>query len=137
MDETDVCVLDRDDVLVCESKTASTAKAIVVALAKAPSCRRIVFETGEWADPVSRLEPTRSPVVCLESRQAYHALKSLATHKDRPRKRSRARPEAAPPWSPTLGHRPRGLGGSVSCSFVLGVAAVTIETAYCEQETRH
>ena len=77
------------------------------------------------------------PVVCLESRQAYHALKSLATHKDRPRKRSRARPEAAPPWSPTLGHRPRGLGGSVACSFVLGVAAVTIETAYCEQETRH
>ena len=61
MDETDVCVLDREGVVIHESKTASTAKAIVVALAKAPSCRRIVFETGEWADPVSRLEPTRSP----------------------------------------------------------------------------
>jgi hypothetical protein len=30
-----------------------------------------------------------------------------------------------------------GLGGSVACSLVFGVAAVTIETAYREQETRH
>ena len=61
MDETDVCVLDREGVVVRESKTASMAQAIADELAKAPSCRRIVFETGEWADPVSRLEPTRSP----------------------------------------------------------------------------
>src|SRR5580692_232516 len=138
MDETHVCVLDREGAVVRESKAASTAEAIAGELAKAPSCRRIVFETGRMAPILFHgLNQLGLPVVCLESRQAYHALKSLATHKDRPRKRSRARPEAAPPWSPTLGHRPRGLGGSVACSFVLGVAAVTIETAYCEQETRH
>ena len=48
MDETHFCVLDREGVVVYESKTASTAEAIAGALAKAPSCRRIVFETGEW-----------------------------------------------------------------------------------------
>ena len=138
MDETHICVLDREGVVVRESKTASTAEAIAGELSKAPSCRRIVFETGRMAPILFHgLNQLGLPVVCVESRQAYQALKSLATHKDRPRKRSRARPEAAPPWSPTLGNRPRGLGGSVACSFVLGVAAVTIETAYCEQETRH
>src|SRR5580704_7511514 len=30
------------------------------------------------ADPVSRVEPTQSAAVCVESRQAYQALKSLA-----------------------------------------------------------
>ena len=49
MDETHVCVLDREGVIVHESKTASTAEAIAGALAKAPSCRRIVFETGRMA----------------------------------------------------------------------------------------
>ena len=33
------------------------------------------------ADPLSRVEPARLPVICIESRQAYQALKSLATHK--------------------------------------------------------
>ena len=49
MDETHVCVLDREGVVVHESKTASTAEAIAGELAKAPSCRRIVFETGRMA----------------------------------------------------------------------------------------
>ena len=40
------CVLDREGVVVRESKTESTAQAIAVELAKAPSCRRIVFEDG-------------------------------------------------------------------------------------------
>jgi hypothetical protein len=61
MDETDVCVLDREGVLVCESETASTAEAIAVALAKAPSCRIWFSKRANGADPVSRLEPTRSP----------------------------------------------------------------------------
>jgi len=45
MDETQVCVLDREGLVVRESKLASTAEAIAGELAKAPSCRRIVFET--------------------------------------------------------------------------------------------
>src|SRR5208282_5936110 len=82
MDETHVCVLDREGVLVRESKTASTADAIAGELAKAPSCRRIVFETGRMAPILFHgLREFGFPVICVESRQAYQALKSLATHK--------------------------------------------------------
>ena len=49
MDETHVCVLDREGVVVHQSKTVSTAGAIAVELAGAPSRRRIVFETGRMA----------------------------------------------------------------------------------------
>ena len=49
MDETHVCVLDCEGVIVHERKTTSTAQAIAGELAKAPSCRRIVFETGRMA----------------------------------------------------------------------------------------
>ena len=61
MDETHVCVLDREGVVVHESKTASTAQAIAGELAKAPklSSHRI-RDRAHGADPVSRVEPTRS-----------------------------------------------------------------------------
>ena len=63
MDETHVCVLDREGVVVRESMAASTAEAIAGELAKAPSCRRIVFETGRMAPilfhGLSRLRPSR------------------------------------------------------------------------------
>ena len=49
MDETHVCVLDREGEVVRESKTVSTAQAIADELVKAPSCSRIVFETGRIA----------------------------------------------------------------------------------------
>src|SRR4029077_2109699 len=82
VDETHVCVLDREGVVVRESKTASTAEAIADEFAKAPSCRRIVFETGRMAPILFHgLSQLGLPVVCVESRQAYQALKSLATHK--------------------------------------------------------
>jgi transposase len=47
MDETHVCVLDREGVVVREIKTESTAAAIAIELAKAPDCRRI-GRRGEW-----------------------------------------------------------------------------------------
>ena len=82
MDETHVCVLDREGVVVRESKTESTAQAIAGELAKAPSCHCIVFETGRMAPILFHwLNQLGLPVVCVESWQAYHALKSLATHK--------------------------------------------------------
>ena len=82
MDDTHVCVLDREGVVVRESKTESTAQAIAGELAEAPSCRRIVFETGRMAPILFHgLSQLGLPVVCVESRQAYQALKSLATHK--------------------------------------------------------
>jgi transposase len=82
MDETHVCVLDREGLVVYEGKSASIAEAIADELAKAPSCRRIVFETGRMAPILFHgLSQLGLPVVCVESRQAYQALKSLATHK--------------------------------------------------------
>ena len=82
MDETHVCVLDREGVVVYESKSESTAAAIAIELSKAPSCRRIVFETGRMVPILFHgLSQLSLPVVCVESRQAYQALKSLATHK--------------------------------------------------------
>ena len=82
MDETRICVLDREGAVVYEGKSASTAEAIADELAKAPSCRRIVFETGRMAPILFHsLSQLGLPVVCVESRQAYQALKSLATHK--------------------------------------------------------
>jgi transposase len=82
MDETHICVLDREGAVVYESKTISTAEAIADELAKVPSCRRIVFETGRMAPILFHgLSRLGLPVVCIESRQAYQALKSLATHK--------------------------------------------------------
>jgi transposase len=68
--------------VVRESKAESTAQAVANELAKAPSCRRIVFETGRMAPILFHgLSQLGLPVVCVESRQAYQALKSLATHK--------------------------------------------------------
>ena len=70
MDETHICVLDREGMMVRESKTESTAEAIAGELAKAPSCRRIVFETGRMAPILfHRLNQLGLPVVCVESRQ--------------------------------------------------------------------
>ena len=82
MDETHVCVLDREGVVVYESKSESTAAAIAVELSKAPSCRRIVFETGRMALILFHgLSQLSFPVVCVESRCGRQALRSLATHK--------------------------------------------------------
>ena len=83
MDETHVCVLDREGMVVRESKTESTAQAVANELAKAPSCRRIVFETGRMTPilfhGLSQLGLSRWSA--SRARQAYQALKSLATHK--------------------------------------------------------
>src|SRR5271169_4786534 len=79
MDETHVCVLDREGVVVHESKTESTAQAVADELAKAPSCRRIVFETGRMAPILFHgLSQLSLPVVCVESRQAHQVLQARA-----------------------------------------------------------
>jgi transposase len=75
MDETHICVLDREGVVFRESKAASMAEPIAGELAKAPSCRRILFETGRMAPILFHgLSQLGFPVICVESRQAYHAL---------------------------------------------------------------
>jgi transposase len=82
MAQTHVCVMNRDGAVMHEVKVPSTPADIAAALAQAPACERIVFETGRMAPMLYHgLSQLGLPVVCIESRQAYQALKSLATHK--------------------------------------------------------
>ena len=77
-----ICVIDRNGVVARETKAVSSSAAIAAALAAAPSCTRVVFETGRMAPMLYHgLVERGVPVVCIESRQAYQALKTLATHK--------------------------------------------------------
>jgi transposase len=82
MSETQVCVMNRDGAVVHEAQVPSTPAHIAAALAQAPICERIVFETGRMAPVLYHgLIELGLPVVCIESRQAHQALKSLTTHK--------------------------------------------------------
>src|SRR6516164_899509 len=89
MEETRVCVLDREGEVVHEGKTASTAQAIADELAKAPSCLRVVFETGRMAPILFHgLSELGFPVVCVESRQA--SAQVARDSQDRPQRRARS-----------------------------------------------
>ena len=82
MRETHVCVVDRDGTVVHQAKVSSTPADIGAELAKAPACRRVVFETGRMAPILYHgLMERGLPILCIESRQAYQALKSLTTQK--------------------------------------------------------
>ena len=82
MEETHVCVVNRDGSVIHQGRVPSTPGDIAEELTKAPECRRVVFETGRMAPMLFHgLMERGLPVVCVESRQAYQALKSLATHK--------------------------------------------------------
>jgi transposase len=78
MEETHICILDREGLLIREGKASSTPKAIAVFLADGPICTKVVIETGRMAPMLFHgLTELGVPVVCIESRQAYQALKSL------------------------------------------------------------
>jgi transposase len=63
-------------------KVPSTPADTAAALAQLPACQRVLFETGRMAPMLYHgLSRLGLPVVCVDSRQAYQALKSLATHK--------------------------------------------------------
>jgi hypothetical protein len=80
--ETHVCVMNRDGAVSYEVRVPSTPADIAAALAQTPTCARVVFETGRMAPMLYHgLSQLGLPIVCIESRQAYQALKSLATHK--------------------------------------------------------
>src|SRR5690349_429008 len=80
MEETHVCVVDRDGSIVHQAKVPSTPADLAAELANAPACRRVLFETGRMAPMLYHgLRARGLPVVCVESRQAYQALKSLTT----------------------------------------------------------
>jgi transposase len=107
MEETRVCVVDRDGVVIHEAKAPSTPSGIEAALAGAPTCRRVVFETGRMAPMLHHgLTERGLPVVCIESRQASQALKSLATHKTDCKRFGQARESTAclPPCAASSRH---------------------------------
>ncbi len=82
INETHICVVERDGAVVLEAKASSTPETIAAVLGTAPACKRIVLETGRMAPMLFHgLTALGLPVICIESRQAYQALKSLATHK--------------------------------------------------------
>jgi transposase len=82
MKETHICVMDREGTVVRETKAATSPAAIAAELAKAPATHRIVFETGRMATTLYHdLQALGLPIVCVESRHAHQALRSLATHK--------------------------------------------------------
>lgn len=82
LERTHICVLDRNGTVILEASAASTPEAISAALEGAPACTNVVFETGRMAPMLyHRLSELGVPVICIESRQAYQALKTLATHK--------------------------------------------------------
>src|SRR5438132_10159256 len=82
MAETQICVMARNGSVIHKAKVPSTPADIAAELAQVPACRRIVFETGRMSAMLYHgLSQLGLPVVCVKSRQAYQALKSLATHK--------------------------------------------------------
>src|SRR4051812_7531649 len=82
MAETHVCVVTRNGAVIHQAKVPSMPADIAAELAQVPTCRRVLFETGRMAPMLYHgLTKLGLPVVCVESRQAYQALKLLATHK--------------------------------------------------------
>jgi transposase len=124
MAETHVCVVTQDGAVMHEVKVPSAPADIAAALAQAPACQRVVFETGRMAPMLYHgLSQLGLPVVCVESRQAYQALKLLATPQDRPQRCARpgasrphrllqARPCEVPAGTrcPLTDHRPQEAG---------------------------
>src|SRR3954454_8452498 len=77
-----MCVVTQDGTVIHQAKVPSTPADIAAELVQVPTCRRILFETGRMAPMLYHgLSQLGLPVVCVESRQAHQALKSLATHK--------------------------------------------------------
>ena len=60
MEETHICVMDRDGVVVHETKVASTPADIDAALMEAPACRRRrIRDWPDGPDALSRAHPAR------------------------------------------------------------------------------
>src|SRR4030095_4171132 len=82
MKETHVCVVDGEGEVVLETMATTLPEAIAAGLARALRCQRVGLETGRMAPTLYHgLAALGVPVICIESRQAHLALKSLATHK--------------------------------------------------------
>src|SRR5262249_15838219 len=93
MAETHICVMARTGAVVHRARVPSTPADIAAELAQVPTCQPILFQPGRMPPMLfPGLSQLGLPVVCGETRQAYQALKSLATHKT---DRNDARPGAS------------------------------------------
>ena len=81
MDETHVCSRPRRRGHLREQDGVDSAIDRERARESAELSSDRIRDRTHGANPVSRVEPAWFPVICVESRQAYQALKSLATHK--------------------------------------------------------
>jgi hypothetical protein len=88
MEETHVCVVDREGAVIHEVKVPSTPADIKTALAEAPACRRVVFETGRMAPMLSirdrfpmlnRDKPWRALRVVVSNRRSHQVTDSEST----------------------------------------------------------
>ncbi len=69
MEETHICVVDREGEIVREATTETSPDQIAAALNKGPHCKRVVFETGRMAPMLHHgLTKHGIPIVCIESR---------------------------------------------------------------------
>ena len=57
MNETHICVAERDGGVVLEAKASSTPEAIAAVLETTPTCQKIVLETGRMAPMLSMVLP--------------------------------------------------------------------------------
>jgi len=150
MAETHVCVMNRDSAVVYEVKVPSTPSDIAAAFAKAPACERIVFETGRMAPMLYHgLSQLGLPVVCVESRQAYHALKFVSDTQrctrpgaSCPHRLLQARPCEVPAGTrcPLPDHRPQEAGRPAGHSGEpdpRSCRRVRCPTAACAQPSLH
>lgn len=82
MEETHICVLDHEGNVIREGKTPTLPGAVTDFLSAGPTCTRVVFEIGRMTPMLFHgLAERGVPVQCIESRQAYQALKTLSGHK--------------------------------------------------------
>lgn len=82
MEETHICIVDREGAMIREATSGTSPDEIAAALKTAPACQRVVFETGRMAPMLYHgLTAVGVPVICVESRQAYQALKSIKANK--------------------------------------------------------
>jgi hypothetical protein len=67
MAETHICVVTGNGAVVHNAKVPSTPADIAAELARVPTCRRVVFETGRMAPMLYHgLSQLGVPVVCVE-----------------------------------------------------------------------
>jgi transposase len=82
MEEVQVCVVAQNGTVIHEVRVPSRPAGIAASLAGVRACRWVLFETGRMVAMFYHgLRQLGLPVVCVESRQAYQALRLLATHK--------------------------------------------------------